>query len=269
MKGKGIIWAVLVWGLLWTGSLGVYQEQRLKKPLVLAHYVYAQQGEDQYKLSLFYVTNRSDQTKLTAIRLPGQADEWITYEKHAARSENAYVLLNETYVEIPIESKPHESVTHITAFFSDGSEQDVDIGELLFVSKLATSGILEPSNSNSYTNTTGRKYFVVKENVRLTNISVLPAGLSPNELGVTINGKEWSSASGSIELKKGFGMRLDYVLTLPDQDHRLGAYIQPALMLEFEKEDGSIVRERTDVLFTPFWDEETLSRIVRERGERR
>lgn len=136
------LFAVLV--LLWAGNLIYFQKQQLPKPLFLKHYyAFSVGGDSSLEFQINYLVNRSKDIELVGLEIAGK-DVRLQVRKGGASTFTHYYLKTDMVIINGQEldkllSSEDAAISKLEAYFSDGSRQDVKIGEIYLVDERMTA----------------------------------------------------------------------------------------------------------------------------------
>ena len=176
MKKKAII--LIVAAVVFVAAAVAYTvntvQMRLDEPVFLTHYYDMKDFFRARTLILNYITNRSDNRKITAVTFPESPGLPIVFDGESPLNTYRYHTANRIFLssDIPFETElAPTTLTKVHIEFSDGTEGDFDIGHIVVENNPAdskgpiASQSVSVSNMNESTET-----FLAFEDCRLTDI---------------------------------------------------------------------------------------------------
>lgn len=177
MSKKRIIVGLSVVCLLWIGNMFYFYSQQLDEPMFLKQY-YELSSNDDVEFSISYLVNNKDNEKLLYIQIPQLSDINI-YVENCENNKYTYHTLKETIVKINREdlekvlNSDEFRFTDVIAYFNNGYEKRVNIGEIIIYDKESynrNDSPFEFCSSGSSSNYTGYITVNVKETVILEGL---------------------------------------------------------------------------------------------------
>ncbi|WP_199613868.1 hypothetical protein [Paenibacillus alkalitolerans] len=161
--------------LSWVGNLVYYQQLQLSKPLFMKHYydITVLNGQT---FGIYYLANKTLDIDVSHIELPEAPDARITTLGHL-KSEYTHQVLKEFNVAFHEGSqeawreKGDVVITHINVYYTDGTSESVDIGEIHLRSPMNWSRKLEFQSGGGSSDGTGFYSQRALEDVMVTGIA--------------------------------------------------------------------------------------------------
>ncbi|MGG3283690.1 hypothetical protein [Paenibacillus solani] len=170
--------AILFVTCSWIGNVWYYEANQLSRTAFLEHHVETREGDGQL-FDLYYVEDKRADVTLRSIGIEGYPDLIVTSQPHYAEYQRQYLGKMMVNLNKPsIQKEPAEElsaepvlVQEITANYTDGTSEQVDIGEIYIWPAVYQQGAQDPiswTSSGSSSDNTGYTSGVVARPVELT-----------------------------------------------------------------------------------------------------
>lgn len=264
MNRRKIAFAAAVWALLWAGSLWLYDQKMLDKPLFFPHYYQVDCSEEQCEAELHYLVNRNQELKLVAVQIPG-VQEPIRVRAFDHRNVNNYQKMQSAQLTIPVASQLPQSARQIKVMFEDGSRQTVEIGELRFSKDQPMENLVDFMSSSGSSDGSHATSFRAITPFRITGITVSPPVLTANDLQIKINGKPLSELTLPLQVAANDQLTVSSFFHPPADDSRAHAFYQLQIGLILQTANGKAVTYPVRVHLQPELSRELIDAYLREK----
>ncbi len=240
---------------------------RLDEPVFLTHYIESRQCSAGKTIALNYITNKDDDRSVISASFPECPE--LKFDIYGSDRNDRYLFhkTRNIYMQSKLEQSSALDETLLTTVhvkFSDGSEDDFDIGRILI------ENIPERhENVTSFRRGTGDNAGNSSEtrnvlaDCTLTGISSVFDENCGADISVTINGGE-----GSIPLSLHSGDTVTFDTTI----NISGPYVQNVYNIDkrltFEDSSGNIYYDTlSNIEYTPEFSESAIRSFLKERGK--
>jgi hypothetical protein len=283
--------------LSWVGNIVYFSYNQLKKPVILLHYTdYSIYPEQPAEFELYYLTNRNENIEIKRIELPNMPlfaqvrnDEMNTYNSIVLK--RAVVNMDRPKFEY-ITSNGDFNLEELAVYFSDGSMQNLNIGEIYLRNKRVPLGevALKSVASGSSNGNQGFHLLTVEKPVIIESIEY-PFRDKLGEafqVSVTSSTDTWEERRSSIEevnqasmnvdenalletlrfpirLEKGNTLRIAYEFQFDKADQRQYDWYKLQMKINFVKEDGLKETIEVEMHNTPEFQNRNFLEFAKQR----
>lgn len=301
MKRKALIVLIILLILSWVGNLVYFFNYRLDKPVVLSQYTdYLIYPNQSAYFELYYLTNQGSKVNIERIGQPDnlffpaqiQNAQVNTYNPYVLK--RALVIVNSSNID-SITEKEDLKLEQLSVYFSDGSMQKVDIGEIHFRNKreAITESAFRSVASGSFNNDHGFHLLTAEEPVTIESIEYpfkdrlgdafqVSATLStiswteqqesiegPNRINMDIDEKSLlETIPFPIRLEKGNALRVAYQFRFDKEiDLRKYDFYKLKMKINFVTDEGQKETTEVEMHNTPEFQKEDILKLMKERRE--
>lgn len=259
--------------LLWVGNLIYYQQHQLSEPLFMKHYYdkdWLGDGEILY-MDLFYLKNIGDDNPIAYITIPNQN---VTIRHQEVNTETfQYQELWHIWLEIYTHSLEETYGTNnlyideVEIHYQDGSNQTVNIGEVVFRNVEQDTMRLPTQASGGSSNHTGFMHYVTPEPVIIKGIEIPYSRHLADALTISLNGKEINNELFPLTLAEGERFELNYRLQFPANDPYATNFYVIENRLDMETLEGAKIYAGVHLQYFPTLQHGDILDIIEERGQ--
>ncbi|KOP66437.1 hypothetical protein AMS62_15240 [Bacillus sp. FJAT-18019] len=287
--------AILFVTCSWIGNVWYYEANQLGRTAFLEHHVETREGDGQI-FDLYYVEDKRADVTLRSIGIEGYPDLIVTSQPHYAEYQRQYlgkmmVKLNKPSIhKEPAEELSAEPVLvqEITANYTDGTSEQVDIGEIYIWPAMYHQGAQDSiswTSSGSSSDNIGFTSAVVNRPVELTAFSSKLMGLveagdlqinadisgqvpgrsyqtPPSKAQIELSGKPIAEISLPLKINQGGSIRISHQFNMHGLEKSMGVY-QFMLRTTFE-EDWRHWYEDTIIPYQVWPMEKEMTEFVRK-----
>ncbi|MEC0309592.1 hypothetical protein P4H67_22815 [Paenibacillus lautus] len=288
--------AILFVACSWVGNVWYYESNQLGRTVFLEHHVETREGGGRV-FDLYYVEDKRADKKLSSIRIEGYPEQIITpYPQYAEyqRQDLGKIMVN-LNKPAPEEEGTGEQlkepvlVREITALYSDGTSERVDIGEIYIWPGVYDQEDQDPiswTSGGSSSDNSGYESAVVKRSLQLTafsskwldiaeegdlrihvDISRQIPGTSyrsqPSEAHIELRGKPIDEIQLPLQMNKGDSIRISHQFDMPSLEKSMKVY-QLILRTAFMEEGRRYRYGDTMIPYHPRPTDQEMTEFVRE-----
>lgn len=289
--------AILFVACSWVGNVWYYEANQLGRTVFLEHHVETREGGGRV-FDLYYVEDKRADKTLSSIRIEGYPEQIVTPYPKYAECQRQYLgkMMVNLNKPAPEEEAPEEEqlkepvlVREITALYSDGTSEQVDIGEIYIWPGVYDQEEQHPvswTSGGSSSDNSGYESAVVKRNLQLTafssklldiaeegdlrihaDISGLIPGTSyqsqPSEAHIELRGEPIDEIQLPVKINQGDSIRISHQFDMPSLKKSMQVY-QLILRSTFIEERGRRWYEDTLIPYQPSPTEQEMTKFVRE-----
>ncbi|MEC0206122.1 hypothetical protein P4H39_26270 [Paenibacillus lautus] len=288
--------AILFVACSWVGNVWYYEANQLGRTVFLEHHVETREGGGRV-FDLYYVEDKRADKTLSSIRIEGYPEQIITpYPQYAEYQRQdlgkIMVNLNKPAPEeegIGEQLKEPVLVREITALYSDGTSERVDIGEIYIWPGVYDQEDQDPiswTSGGSSSDNSGYESAVVKRSLQLTafssklldiadegdlrihaDISGQIPGTSyqsqPSEAHIKLRGEPIDEIHLPLKINKGDSIRISHQFNMPSLKKSMQVY-QLILRTTFMEEGWRLWYGDTLIPYQPSPTEQDMTEFVRE-----
>ncbi|UFJ42281.1 hypothetical protein LOK74_07255 [Brevibacillus humidisoli] len=260
---KWLAAAIFGWVLLWVGSLLLYDAKQVAKPIFFSHYYDVYPDDNLYTFSLYYLTNVTDQRQVTDIDLPDRTYPVFVDDRQITHRTN-YHQIRQLDIRMDREPVRQDSWDVIEVRYSDGTWDEVDIGEITLHKQYPHHEWLDWISGSSSSNHTGSDTYRAREHLQVTGIrfdSPWPADF----FHMQINGQSLSDTQFPLTLGKNETLTVQYAFdTSADVVSALHFYdLDADILVEDGAGKSEIIPLHID--YRPNLTDERIGQFVEER----
>lgn len=287
--------AILLVTCSWIGNVWYYEANQLGRTVFLEHHVETREGDGQI-FDLYYVADKRADVTLRSIEIDGYPDLIATFHPQYAEYHRQYlgkmmVNLNKPSLQKEAIQEPLVEpvlVQEITANYTDGTSEQVDIGEIYIWPAMyhqSTQNPISWTSGGSSSDNTGYSSAVVERSVELTAFSsklmdIVEAGdlqihadisgqvpgrshqMPPSEAQIELRGDPIEEISLPLKIHQGGSIRISHQFNLHGSEKSMKVY-QFMLRTTFQ-EDGHQWFEDT-IIPSQVWPmDKEITEFVRE-----
>lgn len=287
--------AILLVTCSWIGNVWYYEANQLGRTAFLEHHVETREGDGQI-FDLYYVEDKRADVTLRSIRIDGYPDLIVTFNPQYAEYQRQYlgkmtVNLNKPSTQKEAREEPSAEpvlVQEITADYTDGTSEQVDIGEIYIWPTMyhrSTQNPISWTSSGSSSNNTGYSSAVVKRSVELTAFSsklmdIVEAGdlqinadisgqvpgrsyqTPPSEAQIELRGDPIEEISLPLMINQGGSIRISHQFNLHGSEKSMKVY---QFMLRTTFEEGGHQWFEDTIIPSQFWPmDKEITEFVRK-----
>lgn len=288
--------AILFVACSWVGNVWYYEANQLGRTVFLEHHVETREGGGRV-IDLYYVEDKRADKTLSSIRIEGYPEQIITpYPQYAEYQRQdlgkIMVNLNKPAPEeegIGEQLKEPVLVREITALYSDGTSERVDIGEIYIWPGVYDQEDQDPiswTSGGSSSDNSGYESAVVKRSLQLTafssklldiaeegdlriyvDISRQIPGSSyqsqPSEAHIELRGEPIDEIQLPLKINKGDSIRISHQFDMPSLEKSMKVY-QLILRTDFMEEGRRYRYGDTMIPYHPRPTDQEMTEFVRE-----
>lgn len=289
--------AILFVACSWVGNVWYYEANQLGRTVFLEHHVETREGGGRV-FDLYYVEDKRADKTLSSIRIEGYPEQIVTPYPKYAEYQRQYLgkMMVNLNKPAPEEEAPEEEkfkepilVREITALYSDGTSEQVDIGEIYIWPGVYAQEDQDPvswTSGGSSSDNSGYDSAVLKRPLRLTafssklldiadegdlrihaDISGLIPGTSyqsqPSEAHIELRGEPIDEIQLPLKINKGDSIRISHQFDMPSLKKSMQVY-QLILRTTYMEEGGRLWYGDTLIPYQPSPTEQEMTKFVRE-----
>lgn len=286
--------AILLAACSWIGNVWYYEANQLGRTVFLEHHVETREGGGRV-FDLYYVEDKQADKRLSSIRIEGYPGQIVTPYPRYAEYQRQYLGKMMVNLNAPEQKGTGEKleepilIREVTAHYSDGSSEQVNVGEIYVWPGVYRQEERDPiswTSGGSSSDHSGYDSAVVKRPVQLTafssklldialeghlriyaDISSQIPGTSyrsqPSEAHIELRGEPIDEIQLPLNIHKGDSIRISHQFDMPSLEKSLQVY-QFLLKTTFMEESGRQWHGETVIPYHPRPTDQELSEFVRD-----